>query len=142
MSPSIPDSHREAFAQDVLDGLGAKPKSLKPKYFYDARGSELFEAITRQPEYYLTRTEAGLLRRYAPSLGELMGKDVSLVELGSGSAAKTAILLERLLETGDDLNRFRRRIGRLVAYEVSPLESSRLLDRLYVPGDGNPAEEP
>ena len=104
MPPTLPDSHREAFARDVLVGLGTTPKSLKPKYFYDATGSELFEEITRQPEYYLTRTEAGLLRQYAPALSELMGKGVSVVELGSGSSAKTAILLESLLETSDGLH--------------------------------------
>ncbi len=92
------------FAQDVLEGLNEAPKSLKPKYFYDAAGSELFEEITRQPEYYPTRTEAALLRQCAPALGELMGNNVSLVELGSGSSAKTAILLESLLESSDELH--------------------------------------
>ena len=104
MPPTFPDSHREAFAQDVVVGLGSTPKSLKPKYFYDATGSELFEEITRQPEYYLTRTEAGLLRRCAPALSDLMGKGVSVVELGSGSSAKTAILLESFLETSEELH--------------------------------------
>ena len=104
MPPTLPDSHREAFARDVADGLGSSPKSLKPKYFYDATGSELFEEITRQPEYYQTRTEAGLLRECAPVLSDLMGEAVSLVELGSGSSAKTAILLESLLETSEELH--------------------------------------
>ena len=104
MPPTVPNSHREVFVQDVAAGLGKTPKSLKPKYFYDATGSELFEKITRQPEYYLTRTEAGLLRRCAPALGDIMGEDVSLVELGSGSSAKTSILLESLLESSNELH--------------------------------------
>lgn len=104
MPPTTPDSHRDVFARAVADGLGKTPKSLEPKYFYDAAGSELFEEITRQPEYYVTRTEAELLRKCAPALGDLMGSDVSLVELGSGSSAKTAILLESFLETSDELH--------------------------------------
>ncbi len=104
MPLTFPDSHREAFAQDVVVGLGSTPKSLKPKYFYDATGSEFFEEITRQPEYYLTRTEAGLLRQCAPALSNLVGKGVSVVELGSGSSAKTAILLESFLETSEELH--------------------------------------
>lgn len=104
MSPATIDPQRVAFTQDVLEGLGKTPKSLKPKYFYDATGSELFEEITQQPEYYPTRTEAALLRKSAPMLRELMGDNVSLVELGSGSSAKTAILLESFLEISDDLH--------------------------------------
>lgn len=89
---------RDEFARDVLRGLSLRPRSLSPKYFYDETGSALFEEITRQPEYYLTRTEASLLKRWAPGISELVGDDVSLVELGSGSSAKTTILLESLLE--------------------------------------------
>ncbi len=95
--PGSFDSEDE-FARDVLEGLARRPRMLSPKYFYDETGSDLFEEITRQPEYYLTRTEASLLRRWAPSISELVGDDVSLVELGSGSSAKTTILLESLLE--------------------------------------------
>ncbi len=87
------------FARDVLEGLSAKQKHLKPKYFYDAAGSELFEEITRQPEYYLTRTETAILHSLADGIGDAMGDDVSLVELGSGSSVKTTILLESLLES-------------------------------------------
>jgi L-histidine Nalpha-methyltransferase len=89
---------RDEFARDVLQGLARRPRMLSPKYFYDETGSALFEEITRQPEYYLTRTEASLLSWWAPSISELVGDDVSLVELGSGSSAKTTILLESLLE--------------------------------------------
>lgn len=104
MPPISKDPQRDAFAQDVAEGLQNTPKSLEPKYFYDAIGSELFEKITEQPEYYPTRTEAALLRQCAPALGRLMGDDVSLVELGSGSSAKTAILLESFLESSDELH--------------------------------------
>ena len=80
-------------AEDVRRGLTASPKSLPPKYFYDAVGARLFEDITRLPEYYLTRTEAALLEKLAPGLmGELAPRDI--VELGPGSAAKTRRLLD------------------------------------------------
>ena len=89
---------RQQFAQDVALGLGEDPKHLQPNYFYDALGSQLFELITRQPEYYPTRVEASILRECAPKIASLMGDEVSLVELGSGSSVKTTILLESLLE--------------------------------------------
>jgi len=122
MPPIFPDSHWEAFARDVADGLEGSPKSLNSKYFYDATGSELFEEITRQPEYYQTRTEAGLLRQCAPVLSDLMGEAVSLVELGSGSSAKTVILLESLLETSEELH--------YLPIDISKTMLSRTADRL------------
>jgi L-histidine N-alpha-methyltransferase len=80
-------------AEDVRRGLTASPKSLPPKYFYDAIGARLFEDITGLPEYYLTRTEAALLDKLAPGLmRELAPRDI--VELGPGSAAKTRRLLD------------------------------------------------
>ena len=86
-------------AQDVRAGLGSDPKTLPPKYFYDARGSRLFDAITRLPEYYLTRAERSILERVAdPLLGGLEAR--AIVEYGSGSAGKTEILLEALSELG------------------------------------------
>ncbi|MGH9324137.1 MAG: L-histidine N(alpha)-methyltransferase, partial [Vicinamibacteria bacterium] len=75
-----------------------------PKYFYDEAGSALFEEITRQPEYYLTRTEAAILEEWAPEIGELMGESVTLVELGSGSSRKTRILLKSLLHRREKLH--------------------------------------
>jgi L-histidine N-alpha-methyltransferase len=104
MLPDDPSDPGEEFARDVATGLGNSPKYLQPKYFYDARGSELFEAITEQPEYYPTRTEAAILRRSAPSIAGLMGDTVSLVELGSGSSVKTTILLESLLDSADEVH--------------------------------------
>ena len=79
--------------QDVIAGLTQTPKSLPPKYFYDHLGSELFEKICALPEYYPTRTEAAIFERYAPEITELTGA-CEIVELGSGSAAKTRILLD------------------------------------------------
>lgn len=88
------DDEHEAFRRDLVEGLAARPKSLPPKWFYDARGSELFEAITRLPEYYPTRQEAALLRRIAPNWAKRFGPGAVLVELGSGASEKTRILLD------------------------------------------------
>ncbi len=88
-----------AMAEDVLEGLGADPKTLPPKYFYDAEGSRLFHAITRLPEYYLTRAERAILEREADDLvADLEPRAV--VELGSGTAGKTEILLEAMDRRG------------------------------------------
>jgi L-histidine N-alpha-methyltransferase len=86
---------RSQLADDVRAGLGASPKWLPPKYFYDARGSELFEEITRLPEYYLTRAESEILEA---TTDELVGRlrPAELVELGSGSSRKTRLLLEAM----------------------------------------------
>ncbi len=81
---------------EVLQGLGRSPKQLPPKLFYDETGSQLFEQITQLPEYYLTRTEVGIMKQHAGEMVELAGKDVSLIEFGSGSSLKTRILLDHL----------------------------------------------
>jgi len=94
---STPSRSEDGFAADVRAGLTAQPKALPPKYFYDELGSHLFEAICHLPEYYLTRAETEILKRYA---GEMVGRldgSVTLVELGSGSAVKTRHLIEALL---------------------------------------------
>ncbi|MFC9998835.1 L-histidine N(alpha)-methyltransferase [Nocardia sp. NPDC127526] len=88
-----------ALREDVRNGLTAAPKWLPPKWFYDARGSELFEAITELPEYYPTRTERALLERVAGEIAQVAQAEV-LVELGAGSAAKTRLLLEALTSGG------------------------------------------
>ena len=85
-------------------GLTATPKQLPPKWFYDERGSALFEAITRQPEYYLTRREREILRAHAGDIARTTAAE-TLVELGSGSSEKTRWLLDALHETGT-LRRF------------------------------------
>jgi dimethylhistidine N-methyltransferase len=87
---------RDTLLEDVHSGLSSQPKQLSPKYFYDQRGSQLFDAITQLPEYYPTRTEIGLLRAHADEFAELLGQDSILLELGSGSSTKIRILLEAL----------------------------------------------
>jgi L-histidine N-alpha-methyltransferase len=94
-----PDSYLAQLRADVRAGLTAEPKSLLPKYFYDERGSELFEEITRLPEYYPTRAETAILRARAGEIAEL-SRCESLVELGSGTSAKTGLLLRALRESG------------------------------------------
>src|SRR6185369_8839460 len=88
---------REPDGADVLRGLGARPKTLPPKYFYDAHGSRLFDRITALPEYYLTRTEQRILSDCARSLGARVGAS-DLVELGCGSARKTRIVIDALID--------------------------------------------
>ena len=80
---------------DVAAGLTASPKTLPPKYFYDATGSELFERITELPEYFPTRVERQLLAEHADEIAEVSGAD-TLIELGSGSSSKTRLLLDAL----------------------------------------------
>jgi dimethylhistidine N-methyltransferase len=82
--------------QDVLRGLALPQKNIPSLYFYDQRGSELFDAITELPEYYPTRTEIGILERYGAEMAAALGPGVRLIELGSGSALKTELLLARL----------------------------------------------
>jgi dimethylhistidine N-methyltransferase len=90
--PAVSDAER-AFSEDVLAGLSADPKRLPPKYFYDQAGSELFSRITALPEYYLTRTETGILEAHAGAIAKLIPPGAAMVEFGAGSAAKTRILL-------------------------------------------------
>jgi dimethylhistidine N-methyltransferase len=85
---------RSAFEEDVLRGLTAPRKHLSPKYFYDARGCELFESITEQPEYYPTRVELEILRDNAVAITSLFPADAALVEFGTGATTKARILLE------------------------------------------------
>jgi dimethylhistidine N-methyltransferase len=79
---------------EVLKGLAARPKSIPPKFFYDERGSQLFDAICELPEYYPTRTEIGLLRAHAGEIAELAGAECLLIELGSGASKKVRLLLD------------------------------------------------
>ena len=82
-----------AFRADVLAGLERRPRAIPARWFYDRRGSELFEAITDLPEYYPTRTEIGILHHIAPAVRDLVGEGRAVVEFGSGSSTKTPILL-------------------------------------------------
>lgn len=81
------------FRRDVLAGLAAPVRAIPARWFYDRRGSELFEAITRLPEYYLTRTETALLERRCPDVARIAGPGQAVVEFGSGASVKTRILL-------------------------------------------------
>ena len=93
-----------ALRSDVLDGLTSTPKELPPKYFYDARGSQLFDEITRLPEYYPTRCEREILERCAGRIAQASGAD-TLIELGSGTSQKTRLLLDAMVQ-GGALRRF------------------------------------
>ena len=79
---------------EIKSGLRANPKRLSPKFFYDQRGSSLFEAITRLPEYYLTRAELSILRTHGAAIAEAIGDSVCLIEYGSGSSTKIRVLLD------------------------------------------------
>jgi dimethylhistidine N-methyltransferase len=87
---------RRDFHKDVVQGLSQSPKRLSCKYFYDERGSQLFEQICELEEYYLTRTELAIIETYADAMAYQLGEEVMLVEFGSGSSVKTRILLDRL----------------------------------------------
>lgn len=89
---------RARITADILHGLSLHPRQLPSKYFYDARGSALFEQITRQPEYYPTRTELQLLQDVSSDIGRAVGPRVHVVELGSGSGRKTEHLLHALID--------------------------------------------
>jgi L-histidine N-alpha-methyltransferase len=105
-----PDWMARALETDVRTGLGSIPKTLPPKWFYDDRGSELFDAITRLPEYYPTRTERAILVEHAGDVAELT-KAHTLVELGSGTSEKTRLLLDALADHGT--------LERFVPFDVS-----------------------
>jgi L-histidine Nalpha-methyltransferase len=98
------DSAAQALRRDVRDGLTRSPKSLPPKWFYDSVGSDLFDQITRLPEYYPTRAEAQILRARSAEIAAASGAD-TLVELGSGTSEKTRMLLNALRDSGS-LRRF------------------------------------
>lgn len=90
------DAQREAFEADVLDGLGRETKSLPSRWLYDDRGSDLFEQITKLPEYYPTRTETGILTSNARSLAAFCGSQAVIIEYGAGAGIKSQILLNAL----------------------------------------------
>ena len=99
-----PDAMRRALEADVRAGLTATPKTLPPKWFYDARGSVLFDEITRLPEYYPTRCERSVLAARAADIAAATQAD-TLIELGSGTSEKTRLLLDALRDAGT-LSRF------------------------------------
>lgn len=87
---------RAALLADALSGLSAPRKALPCKWFYDAEGARLFEAITRQPEYYPTRTEIGILREQAPAIAAAVGPGATVIEFGPGDGEKAVLLLSAL----------------------------------------------
>jgi len=91
----LPDEQTSTFARDAIGDLSQHPKRLSPKYFYDATGSELFEAITRLPEYYPTRTELKILRDRGSEIAAIIPRGAALVEFGAGATTKVRLLLER-----------------------------------------------
>ena len=100
-SPSMPDApaettDREAFRSDVLTGLGRSQKAIPCKYFYDERGSALFDQITETEEYYPTRTELAIMETHVAEMAALIGPRAALIEYGSGSSLKTRVLLDGL----------------------------------------------
>jgi len=99
-----PEDAADALRADARAGLTASPKTLPPRWFYDERGSELFDEITRLPEYYPTRAERAVLAAHAGDIAAASGADV-LVELGSGTSEKTRLLLDALRDAGT-LRRF------------------------------------
>ncbi len=88
----------DEFLASVRAGLRRQPKAIPPKFFYDTHGSRLFDLICTTPEYYPTRTETGILERYGAEMAELIGTSCVLIELGSGSAVKTPMLLRHLAD--------------------------------------------
>jgi dimethylhistidine N-methyltransferase len=84
------------FLVEVLAGLSSSPRTLPCKFFYDERGADLFQKICDLPEYYITRTETELLRRYAPEIAESIGPNAALIGFGTGAGIKTRLLLEHL----------------------------------------------
>ena len=91
----LPDEQTSTFARDAVGDLSQHPKRLSPKYFYDSAGSELFEAITRLPEYYPTRTELGILRARISEIAAIIPKRAALVEFGAGASTKVRLLLQK-----------------------------------------------
>ena len=106
-----PGALHEQLAHDVRAGLTGTPKTLPPKYFYDARGSELFDEITRLPEYYPTRAERAILIAHADEIAAAT-RAQTLVELGSGTSEKTRLLLRALRGAGT--------LRRFVPFDVDP----------------------
>jgi len=109
-----PGALRAALRADVADGLTSVPKELPPKWFYDDVGSQLFDQITRLPEYYPTRRERWILEHYAADIVRLSGAD-TLVELGSGTSEKTRLLLDAFVAGTGAGGGFRR----FVPFDVS-----------------------
>lgn len=121
-----PDDIERALRADVHRGLTAQPKELPPKWFYDDGGCELFDAITRLPEYYPTETERAILRANAAEIAKVSAAD-TLVELGSGTSDKTRTLLDAMAGSGQ--------LARFVPFEVNEATLRAAADQI---ADGYP----
>lgn len=95
-APTVTQTVDPAFRRDIIEGLSRSPKATPPIWFYDQRGSELFEAITDLPEYYPTRTETALLKNHGPDFAAAVGEGRAVVEFGAGSSRKTPHLLRAI----------------------------------------------
>lgn len=127
-----PGALARQMAVDVRAGLTSTPKVLPPKYFYDGRGSDLFDQITRLPEYYPSRTEAAILNTYADEIAQLSAA-TTLLELGSGTSEKTRRLLRALAQAGT--------LERFVPFDVDPVvlqEASATIGREFPGLDVHP----
>ncbi len=131
------DSHPATFAQEVETGLTSSPKSLPCRYLYDEEGSQLFEEICQLPEYYPTRAEAQILRDRAAEVASQFSEAIALVELGSGSAVKTRILMEALLRRHGKLRYVPVDVSRTILEESSQklLQDYPALEVLAIVGE-------
>lgn len=118
-----PDAMGSALREEVAAGLGATPKELSPKWLYDDRGCDLFDRITRLPEYYPTRAERSILEGNAERIAERSGAD-TLIELGSGTSDKTRLLLDAMSSSGQ--------LERFVAFDVAEPTLRDALAKLQV----------
>jgi dimethylhistidine N-methyltransferase len=115
------------FLAEVLAGLTSSPRTLPCKFFYDERGADLFQKICELPEYYITRTETELLRRYAPDIAESIGPNAALIGFGTGAGIKTRLLLEHLQNP--------------IAYIPVDISKQRLVDSAFELSRAMPALE-
>jgi len=122
--PTLATSER-TFAQEIKESLNQNLKSISPKYFYNEEGSRLFQEICKLPEYYLTRTEIGLLKKLRNDLKKHLDGNFRLVELGSGSAVKTRLILDILHQNQDKVEYFPIDISNIIK------QSSKNLQRDY-----------
>jgi len=138
---------RRHFLRDVIHGLRRPQKEVPCKYFYDERGSALFDEICELDEYYLTRTELAILDRYAPEMAAALGADCALIEFGSGSGLKTRLLLDQLQEpraylpidiADEPLERSARELaGRFPGLAILPVHAD-FTGPLLIPETGDP----
>ena len=127
----LPTPSRSGFAADVLAGLAQPQKTIPSKYFYDAEGSRLFDAITRLDAYYPTRTERAILTAHAPQIAAALGVEAAMIEYGSGSSDKTRILLDALDGT-------RYRLAAYVPIDISPTALAAAAEALHARYPGLP----